>query len=146
MKSSICQPREVFTGNTVEFKGQSLDGGSVSKNCCISTSLGKLKLPRVMQALGYTSSHTGQGGHQMQSPFCWVNPMSFCSTASNIVLMSTKAVLVDFGLAVQMTEEVYTPQDMRGTEVRASNAKNMELCVCRGSLVWFVVLLLGILV
>lgn len=33
--------------------------------------------------------------------------------------MSDKAVLVDFGLAVQMTDEdVYTPRDMRGTEVR----------------------------
>ncbi|XP_048883071.1 mitogen-activated protein kinase kinase kinase 8 isoform X1 [Brienomyrus brachyistius] len=47
---------------------------------------------------------------------------------SNIVLMSTKAVLVDFGLAVQMTEEVYTPQDMRGTEIYMSP----EVVLCRG--------------
>ena len=40
------------------------------------------------------------------------------SSASNIVLMSDKAVLVDFGLTVQMTEDVYTPRDLRGTEVR----------------------------
>lgn len=31
--------------------------------------------------------------------------------------MSTKAVLVDFGLSVQMTEDVYFPKDLRGTEV-----------------------------
>ncbi|GCC43892.1 hypothetical protein chiPu_0027818, partial [Chiloscyllium punctatum] len=35
---------------------------------------------------------------------------------SNIVLMSTKAVVVDFGLSVQMTEETYIPRDIRGTE------------------------------
>lgn len=40
------------------------------------------------------------------------------STASNIVLMSDKAVLVDFGLTVQMTDDVYIPRDLRGTEVR----------------------------
>lgn len=38
--------------------------------------------------------------------------------ASNIVLMSDKAVLVDFGLTVQMTEDIYIPRDLRGTEVR----------------------------
>lgn len=32
--------------------------------------------------------------------------------------MSDKAVLVDFGLTVQMTEDVYIPRDLRGTEVR----------------------------
>lgn len=32
--------------------------------------------------------------------------------------MSNKAVLVDFGLAVQMTEDIYIPRDLRGTEVR----------------------------
>lgn len=32
--------------------------------------------------------------------------------------MSDKAVLVDFGLAVQMTEDIYIPRDLRGTEVR----------------------------
>lgn len=32
--------------------------------------------------------------------------------------MSDKAVLVDFGLSVQMTEDVYVPRDLRGTEVR----------------------------
>jgi mitogen-activated protein kinase kinase kinase 8 len=31
--------------------------------------------------------------------------------------MSTKAVLVDFGLSVKMTEDVYLPKDLRGTEV-----------------------------
>lgn len=39
--------------------------------------------------------------------------------ASNIVFMSTKAVLVDFGLSVQMTEDIYYPKDLRGTEVRS---------------------------
>lgn len=32
--------------------------------------------------------------------------------------MSDKAVLVDFGLTVQMTEDIYIPRDLRGTEVR----------------------------
>lgn len=32
--------------------------------------------------------------------------------------MSDKAVLVDFGLSVQMTEDIYIPRDLRGTEVR----------------------------
>ncbi|XP_014639059.1 PREDICTED: mitogen-activated protein kinase kinase kinase 8 isoform X2 [Ceratotherium simum simum] len=36
---------------------------------------------------------------------------------SNIVFMSTKAVLVDFGLSVQMTEDIYFPKDLRGTEI-----------------------------
>ncbi|MED6294507.1 Mitogen-activated protein kinase kinase kinase 8 [Characodon lateralis] len=47
---------------------------------------------------------------------------------SNIVLMSDKAVLVDFGLTVQMTEEIYTPRDLRGTEMYMSP----ELVLCRG--------------
>lgn len=34
--------------------------------------------------------------------------------------MSDKAVLVDFGLTVQMTEDIYIPRDLRGTEVRES--------------------------
>ncbi|MBN3311714.1 M3K8 kinase, partial [Atractosteus spatula] len=47
---------------------------------------------------------------------------------SNIVLMSTKAVLVDFGLTVQMTEDVYIPRDLRGTEMYMSP----EVVLCRG--------------
>ncbi|XP_038654166.1 mitogen-activated protein kinase kinase kinase 8 [Scyliorhinus canicula] len=47
---------------------------------------------------------------------------------SNIVLMSTKAVLVDFGLSVQMTEETYIPRDIRGTEFYMSP----EVITCRG--------------
>uniref|UniRef100_A0A2I4C2Q6 Mitogen-activated protein kinase kinase kinase 8 n=1 Tax=Austrofundulus limnaeus TaxID=52670 RepID=A0A2I4C2Q6_AUSLI len=47
---------------------------------------------------------------------------------SNIVLMSDKAVLVDFGLTVQMTEDVYVPRDLRGTEMYMSP----ELVLCRG--------------
>uniref|UniRef100_A0A3B5L1W4 Mitogen-activated protein kinase kinase kinase 8 n=1 Tax=Xiphophorus couchianus TaxID=32473 RepID=A0A3B5L1W4_9TELE len=47
---------------------------------------------------------------------------------SNIVLMSDKAVLVDFGLTVQMTEDMYTPRDLRGTEMYMSP----ELVLCRG--------------
>ncbi|XP_056869608.1 mitogen-activated protein kinase kinase kinase 8 isoform X3 [Takifugu flavidus] len=47
---------------------------------------------------------------------------------SNIVLMSDKAVLVDFGLSVQMTEEIYIPRDLRGTEMYMSP----ELVLCRG--------------
>ncbi|KAL4630927.1 Mitogen-activated protein kinase kinase kinase 8-like [Arapaima gigas] len=47
---------------------------------------------------------------------------------SNIVLMSAKAVLVDFGLSVQMTEEVYVPRDLRGTEMYMSP----EVVLCRG--------------
>uniref|UniRef100_A0A4W5JQA7 Mitogen-activated protein kinase kinase kinase 8 n=1 Tax=Hucho hucho TaxID=62062 RepID=A0A4W5JQA7_9TELE len=47
---------------------------------------------------------------------------------SNIVLMSDKAVLVDFGLTVQMTEELYTPRDLRGTEMYMSP----EVVLCRG--------------
>lgn len=41
--------------------------------------------------------------------------------------MSDKAVLVDFGLSVQMTEDIYIPRDLRGTEVRAERM----LKVCR---------------
>lgn len=41
----------------------------------------------------------------------------FLPAASNIVLMSAKAVLVDFGLTVQMKDDVYVPRDLRGTEV-----------------------------
>ncbi|XP_070709150.1 mitogen-activated protein kinase kinase kinase 8 [Pempheris klunzingeri] len=47
---------------------------------------------------------------------------------SNIVLMSDKAVLVDFGLTVQMTEDIYLPRDLRGTEMYMSP----ELVLCRG--------------
>ncbi|KAG2458228.1 mitogen-activated protein kinase kinase kinase 8 [Polypterus senegalus] len=47
---------------------------------------------------------------------------------SNIVLMSTKAVLVDFGLSVQMTEDIYMPRDLRGTEMYMSP----EVVLCRG--------------
>ncbi|KAJ1077036.1 hypothetical protein K5549_019407, partial [Capra hircus] len=47
---------------------------------------------------------------------------------SNIVFMSTKAVLVDFGLSVQMTEEIYFPKDLRGTEIYMSP----EVILCRG--------------
>ncbi|KAG7216681.1 hypothetical protein INR49_021030 [Caranx melampygus] len=47
---------------------------------------------------------------------------------SNIVLMTDKAVLVDFGLTVQMTDDVYTPRDLRGTEMYMSP----ELVLCRG--------------
>lgn len=53
----------------------------------------------------------------MYSLYPHVCPSLFLSVASNIVLMSAKAVLVDFGLTVQMTEDVYTPRDLRGTEV-----------------------------
>lgn len=31
--------------------------------------------------------------------------------------MSTKAVLVDFGLSIQMTGDMFYPKDLRGTEV-----------------------------
>ncbi|XP_058497005.1 mitogen-activated protein kinase kinase kinase 8 [Solea solea] len=47
---------------------------------------------------------------------------------SNIVLMSNKAVLVDFGLTVQMTEDIYIPRDLRGTEMYMSP----EVVLCRG--------------
>ncbi|XP_038611667.1 mitogen-activated protein kinase kinase kinase 8 [Tachyglossus aculeatus] len=47
---------------------------------------------------------------------------------SNIVFMSTKAVLVDFGLSVQMTEDTYSPKDLRGTEIYMSP----EVILCRG--------------
>ncbi|XP_043922613.1 mitogen-activated protein kinase kinase kinase 8 [Protopterus annectens] len=47
---------------------------------------------------------------------------------SNVVLMSTKAVLVDFGLSVQMTEDTYIPRDLRGTEIYMSP----EVVLCRG--------------
>ena len=52
-------------------------------------------------------------------PFClWIDTQFFTKIsplfiASNIVFMSTKAVLVDFGLSVQMTEEIYFPKDLR---------------------------------
>lgn len=48
--------------------------------------------------------------------------------------MSTKAVLVDFGLSVQMTEDIYYPKDLRGTEVRSWSDKStydvLLLCLC----------------
>ncbi|CAH2282196.1 mitogen-activated kinase kinase kinase 8 [Pelobates cultripes] len=47
---------------------------------------------------------------------------------SNIVIMSTKAVLVDFGLSIQMTGDVYYPKDLRGTELYMSP----EVVLCRG--------------
>uniref|UniRef100_A0A8C5MNL1 Mitogen-activated protein kinase kinase kinase 8 n=1 Tax=Leptobrachium leishanense TaxID=445787 RepID=A0A8C5MNL1_9ANUR len=47
---------------------------------------------------------------------------------SNIVFMSTKAVLVDFGLSIHMTEDVYYPKDLRGTELYMSP----EVVLCRG--------------
>ncbi|KAA0725190.1 Mitogen-activated protein kinase kinase kinase 8 [Triplophysa tibetana] len=47
---------------------------------------------------------------------------------SNIVLMSAKAVLVDFGLTVQMKDDIYVPRDLRGTEMYMSP----ELVLCRG--------------
>lgn len=58
--------------------------------------------------------------------------------ASNIVFMSTKAVLVDFGLSVQMTEDIYYPKDLRGTEVRSRRDKSPYIALvlwlwCLGS-------------
>ncbi|KAM4689650.1 mitogen-activated protein kinase kinase kinase 8 [Discoglossus pictus] len=47
---------------------------------------------------------------------------------SNIVFMSTKAVLVDFGLSIQMTGDLYYPKDLRGTELYMSP----EVVLCRG--------------
>ncbi|XP_043932282.1 mitogen-activated protein kinase kinase kinase 8-like [Protopterus annectens] len=47
---------------------------------------------------------------------------------SNVVLMITKVVLVDFGLSVQMTEDIYIPRDLRGTEIYMSP----EVVLCRG--------------
>ncbi|XP_072268771.1 mitogen-activated protein kinase kinase kinase 8 [Pyxicephalus adspersus] len=47
---------------------------------------------------------------------------------SNIVFMSTKAVLVDFGLSIQMTGDMYYPKDLRGTEIYMSP----EVVLCRG--------------
>lgn len=57
--------------------------------------------------------------------------MSFLLSASNIVLMSDKAVLVDFGLTVQMTEDIYIPRDLRGTEVRKARDKILTQCMNR---------------
>ncbi|KAG8443317.1 hypothetical protein GDO86_011927 [Hymenochirus boettgeri] len=47
---------------------------------------------------------------------------------SNIVFMSTKAVLVDFGLSIQMSGDLYHPKDLRGTEIYMSP----EVVLCRG--------------
>ncbi|KAL4624636.1 mitogen-activated protein kinase kinase kinase 8-like [Arapaima gigas] len=47
---------------------------------------------------------------------------------SNIVLMSSKAVLVDFGLSAQMTGDIFYPKDFRGTEMYMSP----EVVLCRG--------------
>lgn len=48
--------------------------------------------------------------------------------------MSDKAVLVDFGLSVQMTEEIYIPRDLRGTEVREERqferVQKRVACIC----------------
>lgn len=60
------------------------------------------------------------------SPICNVSESLHSPfSASNIVLMSDKAVLVDFGLTVQMTEDMYTPRDLRGTEVRKNKNKTL---------------------
>ncbi|MGH0159717.1 UNVERIFIED_CONTAM: hypothetical protein FKN15_056527 [Acipenser sinensis] len=48
---------------------------------------------------------------------------------SNIVLMSAKAVLVDFGLSVQMTEDVYVPRDLRGTEIPRKEQSGAAQCL-----------------
>src|SRR4029434_5253183 len=61
--------------------------------------------------------------HTCLFPCVSLTDLSIClslSSASNIVLTSAKAVLVDFGLSVQMSEDsqVYHPKDLRGTEVR----------------------------
>src|SRR4029434_4341966 len=61
--------------------------------------------------------------HPCLFPCVSLTDLSIClslSSASNIVLTSAKAVLVDFGLSVQMSEDsqVYHPKDLRGTEVR----------------------------
>ncbi|XP_068603998.1 mitogen-activated protein kinase kinase kinase 8 [Brachionichthys hirsutus] len=68
---------------------------------------------QVLRALEYLHSH-GVIHHDIKP--------------SNIVLMSDKAVLVDFGLTVQMTEDMYIPRDLRGTEMYMSP----ELVLCRG--------------
>ncbi|KAM9827686.1 mitogen-activated protein kinase kinase kinase 8 [Neosynchiropus ocellatus] len=68
---------------------------------------------QILRALSYLHSH---------------NVIHHDIKPSNIVLMSDKAVLVDFGLTVQMTEAVYVPRDLRGTEMYMSP----ELVLCRG--------------
>ncbi|KAL1006746.1 hypothetical protein UPYG_G00076330 [Umbra pygmaea] len=68
---------------------------------------------QVLRALEYLHSH---------------NVIHHDIKPSNIVLMSDKAVLVDFGLTVQMTGDVYTPRDLRGTEMYMSP----EVVLCRG--------------
>ncbi|KAM8882015.1 mitogen-activated protein kinase kinase kinase 8 [Synchiropus picturatus] len=68
---------------------------------------------QILRALSYLHSH---------------NVIHHDIKPSNIVLMSDKAVLVDFGLTVQMTEAVYIPRDLRGTEMYMSP----ELVLCRG--------------
>lgn len=74
-----------------------------------------------------------QANIQMKKACCKINAQrarnlnglfSGFVSASNIVFMSTKAVLVDFGLSVQMTEDIYYPKDLRGTEVRSWRDKS----------------------
>lgn len=76
---------------------------------------------------------TGWANIQMKQACCKINAQHARNLnavifvfllASNIVFMSTKAVLVDFGLSVQMTEDIYYPKDLRGTEVRSWRDKS----------------------
>lgn len=107
----------VLWGQTVHLFMEAGEAGSVLERLDSCGPMREFEViwvtKHVLRALEYLHSH-GVIHHDIKP--------------SNIVLMSDKAVLVDFGLTVKMTEKVFTPRDLRGTEMYMSP----EVVLCRG--------------